>query len=59
MKQQNDKVSYHIDAGGETELSPRVYQESILEHRFGYTQNQLAAMSDSEVTQKYLELTEG
>lgn len=52
------KISYHIDAGGETELSPRAYQESILEYRFGYTQNQLSAMSDDEVTQKYLELTE-
>ncbi|CAM8750678.1 hypothetical protein CENTIMANUS_00067 [Klebsiella phage vB_KpM_Centimanus] len=59
MKQQNDKVSYHIDAGGETELSARAYQESILQYRFGYTQNQLSAMGDDEIAQKYLELTEG
>ena len=55
----SDKVSYHIDAGGEVELSPRAYQETILQYRFNYTESQLVQMSDQEIAQKYAELTEG
>lgn len=55
----DNKVSYHIDAGGEVELSPRAYQETVLQYRFGYTEAQLANMSDNQIAQRYTELTEG
>lgn len=59
MSDQNDKVSYHIDAGGEIEISPRAYQETILQYRFGFTQEQLRSMTEQEVSRKFTELTEG
>lgn len=55
----DNKVSYYIDAGGEVELSPRAYQETVLQYRFGYTEAQLANMSDNQIAQRYVELTEG
>lgn len=51
-------ISYHVDAGGETELAPRAYQESILHYRFNVEWDKINKMSDSEVEAMYLELTE-
>lgn len=50
---EDKKISYHIDAGGETELSPRAYQESILHYRDGVAMAQLEKLSDDDIAELF------
>lgn len=53
---QNEKVSYHIDAGGETELGPRAYKATILQYRFNYSETELEKMSADEIDRLFHKL---
>lgn len=53
----NEGVSYHIDAGGETELDPVEYKIAILQYRFGYDENELRQKGAEYINERYETLT--
>lgn len=54
----NEKISYHIDSGGETEIAPIEYKIAILQYRFGYAEAELRKYDESYINELFTKLTE-
>jgi len=54
----NEKISYHIDSGGETEIAPIEYKIAILQYRFGYDEVELRKHEESYINELFTQKTE-
>lgn len=54
----NEKISYHIDSGGETELAPIEYKIAVLHFRFGYDEDDMRKREESYINELFTKLTE-
>lgn len=53
----NELTSYHIDAGGETELDPKEYKVALLVYRYGYDEDDLRQRGDEFIASEYKRLS--
>lgn len=54
----NEKISYHIDAGGETELDPVEYKIAVLVYGYEYNEEDLRKKGESFIDAEYQRLTQ-
>lgn len=51
-----EQISYHIDAGGETELDPTEYKIMVLIYRFDYDEDNLRQQGPEFIDEEYQRL---
>lgn len=54
----DDKISYHIDAGGETEIGPTEYKIAVLVFGYEYNEEDLRKKGEDFIDSEYQRLTQ-